>query len=81
MSLTTDFLYPQYLVVVLLRDDKGLIVDFDSVAVYATRADALAFIERERNRIPGSLRSDSFDSYTDSLTPAFRLYHLTRAKI
>lgn len=81
MSLTTDFLYPQYLVVVLLRDVKGLIVDFDSVAVYATRADALAFIERERNRIFGSLRSDSFDSYTDTLTPAFRLYHLTRAKI
>lgn len=81
MSLTTDFLYPQFLVVVLLRDEKGLIVDFDSVAVYATRADALAFIERESNRISGSLRSDSFDSYTDSLTPAFRLYHLTRAKI
>ena len=81
MSLTPDFLYPQFLVLVLLRNEKGEIVDFDSVAVYATRRDALSFISLYEKELSSSLRSDAFDSYTDALTPAFRLYHLTRAKI
>lgn len=74
MSLTTDFLYPQYLVVVLLRDVKGDIVDFDSLAVYANRDSASSFISLYGKELTLRLRSVA-------LTPVFRLYHLTRAKI
>lgn len=80
MGLLNDFLYPQYLVVVLVRNDKGEFVDFDSVAIYATRSDLLQFISLYREELSASLRSDAFDSYSDVLTPVFRVYHLTRAK-
>lgn len=74
MSLTTDFLYPQYLVVVFLRDEKGDIVDFDSSTVYATRVSALSFISSRSKELSLHFRGPF-------LTPVFRLYHLTRAKI
>lgn len=74
MSLTTDFLYPQYLVVVFLRDEKGDIVDFDSSTVFATRSSALSFISSRSKELSWHLRGSAF-------SPVFRLYHLTRAKI
>lgn len=74
MSLTTDFLYPQFSVLVFLRNEKGDIVDFDSVAIFATRSSALSFISLYRKELSVQLR-------TAALTPTFRLYHLTRAKI
>ena len=81
MSLPNDLVYPQYLVLGFVRDSNGSMIQSTSVSVFATRADALSFIERESYRISCSLRSDAFDSYTDYMSPAFRLYHLTRAKI
>ena len=81
MSLSNDLVYPQYLVLGFIRDGKGSLIQSTSFSVFATRADALSFIERESYDISHALRSDAFDSYSDSLTPAFRLYHLTRAKI
>lgn len=74
MSLTTDFLYPQYLVVVFLRDEKGDTVDFDSSTVFATRSSALSFISSRSKEL-------SWHLCGSVLTPVFRLYHLTRAKI
>lgn len=81
MSLSNDLVYPQYLVLGFIRDSRGSLIQSTSVSVFATRADALSFIERESYGISRSLRSYALDSYTDSLSPAFRLYHLTRAKI
>ena len=81
MGLSNDFLYPRYLVVVLVRNDKGEFVYFHSVAIFATRSDLLQFISRYREELSASLRSDSFGSYSYVLTPVFRVYHLTRAKI
>lgn len=81
LSLSNDLVYPQYLVLGFIRDSKGSLIQSSSVSVFATRADALSFIERESFRMSCSLRSDAFDSYSDYLSPAFRLYHLTRAKI
>lgn len=81
MSLPNDLIYPQYLVLGFVRDSNGSLIQSTFVSVFATRADALSFIERESYRISCSLRSDAFDSYTDYMSPAFRLYHLTRAKI
>lgn len=81
MSLSNDLVYPQYLVLGFIRNSKGSLIQSTSVSVFATRSDALSFIERESHGISCSLRSDAFDSYSDSLTPVFRLYHLTRAKI
>ena len=80
MSLSNDLVYPQYLVLGFIRDNKGSLIQSTSVSVFATRADALSFIECESSRILRSLRSDVFDSYTELFSPAFRLYHLTRAK-
>lgn len=81
MSLSNDLVYPQFLVLGFIRDSKGSLIQSTSVSVFATRSDAFSFIDRESNRILCSLRSDAFDSFSDSLVPAFRLYHLTRAKI
>ena len=81
MSLSNDLVYPQYLVLGFVRDSNGSLIQSTSVSVFATRADALSFIERESYRISCSFRSDAFDSYTDDMSPVFRLYHLTRAKI
>lgn len=74
MSLSNDLVYPQYLVLGFIRDSKGSLIHSTSVSVFATCADALSFIENESYRVSCSLRSDA-------LSPAFRLYHLTRAKI
>lgn len=81
MSLSYNLAYPQYLVLGFIRDSNGSLIQSTSVSVFATRADALSFIERESSGISRSLRSDAFDSYTEEFSPAFRLYHLTRAKI
>lgn len=81
MSLSNDILYPQYLVVGFFLNDKGDVVDSPVCGTFSTRSSALSFIRRQRCLMVSFLRSDAFDSYIDSLTPAFRLYHLTRAKI
>lgn len=80
MSLSNDFFYPQFLVVSYLRNSHGL-VSFEDMKLFATRAAALLYINEQRDALNFSLRSDAFDSYTDTLSPDFRLYHLTRAKI
>lgn len=80
MSLSNDFFYPQFLVVSYLRNSQGL-VSFEDMKLFATRPAALLYINEQRDALNFSLRSDAFDSYTDTLTPDFRLYHLTRAKI
>lgn len=81
MSLSNDLVYPQYLVLGFIRASNGSLIQSTSVSVFATRADALSFIERESYGISCSLRSDAFDSFNEDLSPAFRLYHLTRSKI
>ena len=81
MSLSNDILYPQYLVVAYLLNDKGDVIDSPVCGTFATRSSALSFIRRQRDLMLSSLSSDAFDSYTDSFKPSFRLYHLTRAKI
>lgn len=81
MSLSNDILYPQFLVVVYVLNDKGDVIDSPVRGIFATRGSALSFIRRQRYLMLSSLSSDAFDSYTDSFTPSFRLYHLTRAKI
>ena len=81
LSLTNDLVYPQYLVLGFVRDSNGNLIQSTSVSVFATRSDALSFINCESARVSCSLRSDAFDSYSDYLSPVFRLYHLTRSKI
>lgn len=83
MSLSNDLVYPQYLVLGYVRDDNGSLIQSTSVSVFATRSDALAFINRESYLVSCSIRCDAFDSYSDSdyLEPVYRLYHLTRSKI
>lgn len=81
MSLSNDALFPQYLVLFYLRDESGAFVEFLPPAVFATRSAALSFIRLRRHSLETSIRSDAFDSYSDSLSPAFRLYHVTRTKI
>lgn len=80
MSLSNDFFYPQFLVVFYLRNSHGF-VSLEDINLFATRSAALLYIREHNEVLVASLRSDAFDSYTDALTPAFRLYHLTRAKI
>jgi hypothetical protein len=52
---------------------------FGSVHFFADLP-AFSFIKTYEKQLLDELHSDSFDSYTDALSPAFRLYHLTRAK-
>lgn len=81
MSLSNDILYPQYLVVGYVLNDTGDIIESPVCGTFATRSSALSFIQRQRYLMFSSLSSDAFDSYSDSFTPAFRLYHLIRTKI
>lgn len=81
MSLSNDALYPQYLVLTYLRDESGALVEFLPPAVFSTRSSALSFIRLRRYALETSIRSDAFDSFSDSLSPAFRLYHVMRTKI
>lgn len=80
MSLTNAVLYPQYLVLVYFRADNGDIVDYDCFTVCATRADALSYMQLYKVRNP-TPRFAVYDGRSVALSPAFRLYHLTRAKI
>lgn len=81
LSLFNDLTYPQFLVLVFLRDSQGNLSGFHSSSIFSNRSEVLNYIDRMKVEIPLSLRSDAFDSYTDAFTPAFRVYHLTRAKI
>lgn len=80
MSLSNDFLYPQFLVLGFIRGSDGNLLEVACFSVFATRSDALSFIKEYEKELSLSLRSDAFDSSSDALSPAFRLYHLTRAK-
>lgn len=80
MSLPNDFLYPQYLVMCFLCNQFGDLVEERNFYIFASRSSALSFIKTYEKQLLDELHSDSFDSYTDALSPAFRLYHLTRAK-
>lgn len=80
MSLSNDFLYPQFLVLGFICGSDGNLLEVACFSVFATRSDALSFIKEYEKELSLSLRSDAFDSFSDALSPAFRLYHLTRAK-
>lgn len=81
MSLPNDVLYPQYVVLVYLFDESGSIVESFPPAVFATRSAALSFIRLRKYSLVSSLRSDAYARSSAALSPSFRLYHLTRAKI